>query len=650
MFEFHLSKKLRKRKIKFSHRDVEPQEVYLEDLAKKREKEFTLPERRLEVPISKQLLKIFFACIALIFLGFFLKTLHFQVFRYDEFSILAQENKFISRSIQTGRGVVYDSKGEQLVFNNPSFNLIVYKHKLDQDDPKKEDVFRNVSLIINQTYQEIKDKIEKEETNTVLIAENLDYQKLILIETKKSEFPGFDTEKSSVREYKDGITFSHIVGYTGKITEEEFKELPSTYLGTDQIGKVGIEKAYEEILRKNSGELKIERDVYGNQISREIIALPESGGSLVLWLDANLQRKVEEELHKTLERVGAQKAIGVAMDPKTGGILALVSIPSYDNNMFNQEVSPEDLASLLEDELNPLFNRVITGRYATGSTIKPLVAAAALEEGIIPSSKSLSCEGKISIPHRYDPEIEYVHKDWSTHGWTDVRKAIAESCNTYFYTIGGGYENQKGLGPSKLKEYLEYFGWGSRTGIDLPNEAQGFIPSPEWKMEKKGEGWWDGDTYNLSIGQGDIMITPLEVVASFGAVVNGGTLYQPSVVKEIVSSEKKLIQEIPSKIIKQNFIDPDTLEIVKQGMRRAVTGEDAPQASSKMLGTIPVAAAAKTGTAQTPIPEHYHNWITVFAPYEDPEIVLTIMVENVLEGQVVALPTARDILQWYFSQ
>ena len=352
-----------------------------------------------------------------------------------------------------------------------------------------------------------------------------------------------------------------------------------------------------------------------------------------------------------MKRVGAEKAVGVALNPKTGGVLALVSIPSFDNNLFSKEANLEDLKNLLTDEEEPLFNRVIAGRYSTGSTIKPLVAIAALEEKIIsPDKKIFDDVGYIEIQHKYDPEIVYTFRDWAIHNWVDLRKAIAESCNVYFYTIGGGYKDQKGLGPSKIKKYLELFGWNNKTGIDLPNEVNGFIPSPEWKKENKNENWWDGDTYNLSIGQGDVMITPLEVVTAFAAIANGGVLYKPRVVKEIVDKEKNLVGEIKPEIQKKDFVDPDNLQIVREGMRKAVTGQGAPRASSVLLNSLPVALAAKTGTAQTSIPDTYHNWITVFGPYDDPQIVLTIMFENVKEAQVVALPAAKEILEWYFNR
>ncbi|MFC1629889.1 penicillin-binding transpeptidase domain-containing protein, partial [Patescibacteria group bacterium] len=299
---------------------------------------------------------------------------------------------------------------------------------------------------------------------------------------------------------------------------------------------------------------------------------------------------------------------------------------------------------LLNNDQQPLFNRAIAGLYPTGSTIKPLIASAALQEKIIKPQKELHCQGGIMIPHRYDPDIIYSFKDWKTHGFTDTRKAIAESCNVYFYTIGGGYGNQEGLGPNKIKKYLEFFGWAETTDIDLPGEAKGSIPNPAWKKENKGENWWDGDTYNLSIGQGDILVTPLQVTAAFSAVVNGGYLLEPQVVQKIVDSEKNLVETKQIQIVRENFIDFENLKIIREGMRGTVT-----YGTATLLNSLPVEAAAKTGTAQSSKPDYFHNWITVFAPYDDPQIVLTIVIEDVKELQALPIPLAKEILNWYFS-
>lgn len=595
--------------------DIEPHEIILDSLAKKKEKELGISEQKFEVPLLRRILQGFFFFSFLIILLLFGRTFQFQVVEGKKFTQLAEENKFIIYQIQAERGVIYDKNFNQLVFNLVSFDLVC-------DDE--------------------------------IVAENISHQTLILYETKIDEMPGCEIKNNSIRNYQKGPVFSHLIGYTSKIKAEEFKKASDFYSINDYIGRTGLENFYEDTLRKNPGKLRIERDALGNIISKEIISLPESGKSLILWLDADLQEKIKVELEKIFEVTGAKKAVAVALDPQTGGVLSLVSLPDFDNNLFQKGADQKALQELLKDPYNleSLFNRAVSGRYLTGSTIKPFIASAALEEEIIDPEKELNCQGLIIIPHQYDSEKEFKFHDWRTHSWTDMEKAIAESCNVYFYTIGGGYKKQEGLGPTKIKEYLELFGWGDLTGIDLPGEAKGFIPDKEWKKTHferiEDQGWWDGDTYNLSIGQGYLLITPLEIVNSFAVIANEGKLFQPQIVKEIVDKERKIIKEIKPQIIRQNFINPENLQIIREGMRRAVTGEDAPHASAVTLNSLPVTAAAKTGTAETSKENYYHNWITVFAPYENPEIVLTIMIEDVKGIQVVAAPVAKNILEWYF--
>ncbi len=654
MSEFPSLKKTKRKKIKFSAAlsGIEPQEIFLDSLSQKKEKELGRPERKFEVLLSRRILKIlFFFILAIIFL-FFAKTFQFQIIENKKYSALAEENKFVSSLLQASRGVIYDSAGNQLVFNNPEFDLILNKREFPSADSEKEKILKEVSEIINQDINNLKDKITSEQNQVVLISENLDHQTLILLETKINNLPGFEIKQNSIRCYLDPETFSHLLGYTGRINPKELKKNLEFYTNYDYIGREGLEKSYEEVLRKNPGKVQTEKDARGNIISKKIASLSESGESLVLWLDSELQKKAEEALKKTLERTGAKKGVVIALNPNSGGVLSLVSIPGFDNNLFSKGADQKALKELLADtkEEKPFLNRAISGLYSTGSTIKPLVASAALEEKIISPSKKIDCQGKIIIPNKYNPEESTVKNDWTTHGWTDIRKAIAESCNVYFYTVGGGYKDQVGLGPSRIKKYLELFGWGNKTGIDIPAEAQGSIPSPEWKKEVKGEPWWDGDTYNLAIGQGDVLITPIQVATSFGAISNGGTLYKPTIVKQIIDSDKNIIKEISPEIIRNNFIDPQNLKIVREGMRQAVSGENSPLASSVILNSLPVAAAAKTGTAETPIANHYHNWVTVFAPYNNPQIVLTVMVEDIDGLQAAALPTANEILNWYFSK
>ena len=642
--------------------DIEPQEVLLDSLAQKREEDLGISEKKIEVPLSQKVLSTFYIVFLILILTLFAKTFQLQLLNGEKLSALAEENKFIIYSIQATRGVIYDKDGNQLVFNKPSFDLACInaeklrtclKLNFDSSLCPELKTLEEVSLIIKRDIGELKEEIEKSELPTVIFSKNLDHQTLILLEAKiaSNELPGFQIERNFVRDYKEGPSFAHLIGYIGEINAEELKADPENYSIFDYVGRTGLEKSYEEILRKNSGKLRLEKDALGNIISKEIIQLPGPGKSISLWLDSDLQKKIEEELGKVLKNVGAQKAAAVALSPKTGGVLSLVSLPSFDNNLFQKGADPQILQDLLEDpsELKPFFNRVIAGKYLIGSTIKPLIASAALEEKIISPQKKINCQGGIIIPNPWDPSSPTIKKDWMTHGWTDMKKAIAESCNVYFYTIGGGFENQEGLGPTKIKEYLELFNWDEKTGIDLSGEVKGFIPDKEWKKKTWGQGWWDGDTYNLSIGQGYLKITPLEVATGFASIANGGKLFQPQVVQKIVDKEKNIIEEFKPKVIRENFIDPKNLQIVREGMREAVT-----YGSSVILNSLPVKAASKTGTAELGCDSYgncyYHNWVTVFAPYDDPQIVLTIVIEDVKGVQAAALPVAKEVLEWYFTK
>lgn len=651
MFEFHLSKDLRKRKIRNGFRgDIEPHETFLDSLAQRKEREMGISEKKFETPLSGNILKGIFIFIFLLIIFLFARTFQFQVIEGDTFAQLAEENKFKIYQIRAERGVIYDRNGNQLVWNMPSFDLVLNKKSLPNEESGKERVFKDVSILLKKTLEDFKKEIEGNDSSEILVSENLDYMTLISLEAKIGELTGFEIRNNTVRDYRMGSTFSHLLGYVGRISAEEYKADSGVYSIFDWTGKSGLEKSYEEVLRKNPGELRVEKDALGNFISQEVISLPESGNSLVLWLDSELQKKMKEELEKQASIIGTERAVAVAMDPKTGGILGMISLPDFDNNLFQNSTNTEDLNALLKDEKNPLINRVISGTYPSGSTIKPLEAAAALEENIISPDKKINDDrGYISIPNPWDPSLPTIKRDWSIHGWVDMRTAIAQSCNVYFYTLGGGYEGQQGLGVDKIKKYLQLFGWDQKTGIDLPEEVAGLVPDKEWKKEKIGESWILGDTYNLSIGQGFLKITPLEVVTAFAAVANGGTLLKPQMVQKVIDNDKNTIQEFSPQVVRDNFINAANLQIVREGMRWAVTGENSPQASSISLNYLPVSAAAKTGTAELG-GDRYHNWVTVFAPYDDPEIVLTVMLENVKGVQAAALPVAREILQWYFTR
>ena len=646
MLDFPFLKSFREFRFKRLRGELEFQEVFLDKLVAEQEA-FTdaSGERKLEVPLSKGLLWGVYAGFALLIFVFFGKTFYLQAFAGEELEKRAQENAIRSQPLDSDRGVMYDRFGKQLVFNRPSFDFVCDKRDLPADRAEKERILRRISNSMGIPFADLKEEFDKTTNPKFLVAQHLSHEQLIILETKIEELEGCEIEKNTIREYVADPTLSHVLGYTAKISADELAQ-HKDYAITDQIGKTGIEKAYETELRGVPGRKLMEKDALGRIVKEKGEIASEPGNSVTLWLDFELQQKIRESLEQSLGRIGSQKAVAIALDPETGGVLSLVSIPGFDNNLFASGISHAQYEEIISNPLNPLFNRAIAGLYPTGSTIKPLVASAALQEGIIDADKEILTHGYIEIQNEYDPEIVYRFADNANHGLVDMRRAIAVSSNVYFYTIGGGFEDQKGLGPSKLKDYLMRFGWGAQTGIDLPGEAKGLVPDPEWKKQTKGEGWWDGDTYLFSIGQGNVLATPLQVASSFVPIANGGTLYKPHMVKEIVETAKV----IPPVVVREETIAKENLEVVRDGMKQAVKW-----GSSVLLNQLPVSSGAKTGTAQTGKKDeegrdYLYSWVSVFAPYENPEIVLTVMVEDVKEGSLAVLPVAKEVLEWYFTK
>lgn len=625
-----------------SSREVEFQEVFLDKLAAEQQEREGGFERKIEVPLSKLVLRFLYLGFVLILAVFFIRTGYLQVVQGGELSERAEQNAIRSVPIAAERGVMYDSSGRQLVFNRPSFDLVCDKLEISQERDTREKMFKELERVSDFSLEELKDIFDRQSSSTMLIGENLSHEELIIVETRLENFEGCWVQENTIREYVQGSALSHLLGYTAKVTLKELEEF-SGYGVTDQIGKVGVEQFYESVLRGEPGAQLSERDAYGRIVKDkdEIPSVP--GESLVLWMDLGLQERVTQALSDNLRRIGSKKGVVIAMDPRTGGILSLVSMPDFDINAFSGGISQEEYSRLIQDPAEPLFNRAVGGLYPTGSTIKPLVASAALAEDIIDADELMFTQGYIEVPNQYDPEIVYKYLDWKNHGWVDMRDAIAVSSNVYFYTIGGGYGQQEGLGPSRITQYLSLFGWGEKTGIDIQGEKEGLLPTPEWKQRVKGEGWWDGDTYLLSIGQGNLLATPIQVVRAFAAIANNGTVFELQVVKAIERDKGR--EEIESVVVRKDIIGAEFLQVVREGMRQAVTS-----GSSVLLNGLPVKVAAKTGTAQTPDPDILHNWVTVFAPYENPEIVLTVLVEDVRGEQIATLPIAKEILEWYFNQ
>ncbi len=643
----------RNRKIKTRAKEVGMEEIALDSFLERNNQNIEMYDKRLEVPLTRQIFFIFiFICFAL-FVFLWVLCFRLQVAEGDNYKLLSEKNKFAVLKLQASRGVIYDKNLEQLVWNQSSFDLVLDTSKLPEDEIEKRNIIKDVSNIIGFEID-----INTEEK---IIARNLPYQALISLQAESERFPGFEIRENSIRRYEDSCDLAHVLGYMGKIKGSELEECENCSI-LDYVGREGLEKSYENVLKEKKGEIQIERTAYGEEISREIIKYPESGDSLILSLDFSLQKKVDEELRKVMEEVGSEKGAVVALDPRNGNILALVSLPTFDNNLFAKGITQEEFEELNKDKRNPQINRAISGLYPTGSTIKPFIGSAALEEGIVKEDTQLYCPLELCLENIYSKEKE-CFVDWKFHGLSDIKRALAESVNPFFYMIGGGYVRPSfadlrlpkrfiGLGVDKIKEYLQKFGLGQKTGIDLPGEVHGRVPDAEWKQKyfanqaKAQQIWYLGDTYNLSIGQGFLLATPIQIASAFSAIANNGTLYKPKLVDKIIDLEKELIEEKKPEIISNNLISPENLEIIREGMRQSVSF---PNGSALLLNSLPVKAAAKTGTAQIGSKEIYENWIGVFAPYQNPEIVLVVLVEEVEGMQRASLRASKEILNWYFA-
>jgi len=609
--------------------EIETEEVFLDSLVQKEENDFF--EKKFEVPLSWNTTRFFLIFIFVLIFALFVRDIQLQIWERDKYLTLAESNRFIVQRTKAQRGVIYGSDLTQLVFNKPSFDLVLQKNALPKDQEEREKILKEVSGILRVDLDRIKKEIEEEEGPKIFISRNLDYESLIVLESRISELPGFKIENNTVRDYVDGKVFSSVLGYKRKTGEG-----------------VGLEGYYDQILKEKPGKLLVERDARGSVVSKKVVLPPEPGKSLLLYLDPQLQEKLYHTLEEARVKANGKTASAIVLDAKTGGVLALVSLPSFDNNLFSQGMSVQQWKSIQNNPLHPLVNHAISNGYQTGSVIKPLLAYAALQEKIISPEKKIDPSkgtGKLIIPNPWHPEKPFVFKDWKIHGLTDMRKAIAESVNIYFYTIGGGYGKQKGLGARRIKKYLQLFGWGRKTGIDLTGESAGFLPDPDWKEKEMGIPWTLGETYHYSIGQQYLKVTPLQVAVSFLPIANGGKLLRPRVARGILDENKNLIEEFKPEVIREGFIDRDNLKVVREGMRQAVThGSCTP-----WLNSLPFKTACKTGTAQIGKDPYYDGWVVVFAPYEDPQIVLVITIRDIKRAHSVILPVARSVLEWYFG-
>jgi len=569
------------------------------------------------------------------------RLVYLQVLKRETFEKMAEQNRIKKVSIKAPRGVIVSREGKILANNVPSFDAVFVPADLPKDYSSRKKIYSQLGEILSLNDDFLSSMLENADFsshNAFLIKENIGYEKAVVLMEKREKFPGIYLEETAKREYPEGVAFSFVLGYDGKITQAELKEHPG-YKLTDYIGKNGLEYSYENKLKGQDGENYFEVDSLGKVKDQLGTRRPVEGKTLKLYLDAGLQKKAFEVLQKILaENSDATGAAMVAIDPRNGGVLALVSVPAYDNNLFAGGISHEDYVALIEDGRKPMFNRAISGEYPPGSIFKTIMAVAALEEKIITKDTVINCPGRITYG-------SWVFPDWKTHGPTNLKKALAESCDVYFYAVGGGWNGISALTIDKIGVYAKKFGLGSTLGIDLPAEAKGNIPDREWKFKKTGEKWYIGDDYHFSIGQGFALVTPLQMANAVAAIANGGKLFRPSLVEKIidVDGEEDILKP---DLVRSGFVSESNLASVREGMRETVVGSSG---SGRLLNGLKVATAGKTGTAQFGSEDKTHSWYVSFGPYENPEIAMAVLVEGGGEGHSWAVPATREIYHWYFD-
>ncbi len=673
---------------------------------------------------SRQRLVVLQALIGIVAVALIGRLWQLQMVEGQRYRILADRNRFRDVDVQAARGVIYDRNGQILARNRPSFGVVIVPADLPDDPAPVLD--RLIALLMQpegvaqptpvagandtkpsaaasagsggatgvlaipdrQPWVMPRTEIEKviEEGlkggayRPIAVAHHIHQSAAFLIAQDAVNLPGVQVILEPIRDYPSGALTAQVIGYMGHIPEEQVAEYTARgYNQNDQVGLAGLEYSREEELRGKPGRQTIEVDVNGRRV--RTIGEPEPavpGYNLHLTLDLDLQRAATEALQEALDNSSgftrATQGVVIALNPRNGAVLALVSLPSYDNNLFAKGITEAAWSALTTDRDLPLFNRAIGGQYPPGSTFKIIVAAAGLQEGTITTRTRLGDgfdgrnDGIIWIPNEYFPWdrtkdqafYSWIHKYGYGHGLVAVRDALAVSDDIFFYQLGGGYREFKGVGPLVEGRYAHAFGLGELTGIELPGESQGLVPTPKWKRINYAENWLTGDTYNMSIGQGFILATPLQMANATAAVANRGYLYRPQLVDHVTDAEGKVVRTLEPVLIREVPVNPAHLDTVREGMFGAVNW---PHGTATRVRVPGVTVAGKTGTAEFFRDDNRdlkpdrdangnlptHAWFTAFAPYVEPEIVVTVFVANGGEGSAVAAPVAAQVLRAYFA-
>ncbi len=660
----------------------------------------------------------FYAIIAVVFGFFVVRLFDLQIVQGAELLAQADENRTRNIWVQTQRGVIYDRNGYVLAHNVPSYNVVITPALLPSDEGAVQEIYRQLSELIDMpvnkggTDEETVKTFKPCEsdlgiTQVVYIADtnwpydpveikcNVDQKIAMTVREKASDWPGVDIEIAPVREYPTGWLTAEVIGFLGPIyasVEQQYVD-EGFVADRDKIGYAGVEYTLQDTLGGRNGKRVVEVDVAGKilrDLEPPIEAVP--GENVRLTIDTRLQMAAKTALieeinfwNTYLNQIRSQNGVVIAINPKTGEILALVSYPTFENNRMARLIPAYYYEQLSEDPNRPLFNHAISAEHPPGSVFKMAAAIGILNEGVVTPDYKIDDPGKITINQQYTPNDpgtprDYVCWEPTGHGQVDFVHAVAWSCDVYFYKVSGGYQNEvpQGLGIWRLSEYAKALGYGRLTGIELPGEAEGLIPDPTWKRRTIGENWATGDTYIAAMGQGYVLATPLQVLVSFATLANDGKYMRPTLVKEVLDSDGNVVQPFkPEQVwdITQDpvitvydenqfatdekiTVAPWVVDLAKQGMR--MVDEPGGTADSE-FADMEIPAAGKTGTAEycdnvaqsknlcQPGNWPTHAWYAGYAPYDDPEIAVVAFVYNGGEGASVAAPIVRRVMEAYFE-
>lgn len=563
-----------------------------------------------------------------------LRLWHLQIREGPYYRDLSENNRTRQVLMEPARGLIYDRNGVLLANNVPSFSLYVTL----EDVKDREVLIEKLSDLLDLDPAFIRKKLGGKGGKLLprKIKDRLTLRDAVLIESHRLDLPGVMVQVESQRNYPGGVTASHLLGYVGEISAEQLEKPEFSDLHQGSIvGQYGVEKSFDRHVRGQAGNKRVEVDAHGHEKRAEVVEKPQAGNDLYLTIDVRLQKLAEDLL-------GQEYGAIVALDPGSGDILAMASRPAFDPNVLSRELTSKQWVEIVQDEGRPLNNRASQGQYPPGSTFKVPMAVAALETKTMAPSSTVYCNGGYQFGNR-------VFRDWKKtgHGPVNLHAALVHSCDVYFYTVG------QRMGIDVMAEFGKEFGLGHGTGVELPSERAGIMPSTSWKQKAKKEPWYPGETISAAIGQGYVTVTPLQMANVMGTVANDGVNYRPRLVRAVMDRMTGNLQELPAVPRGKINAKPETFRIIKEALADVVKEGTATRAKSSLVtiggktGTAQV-AALRTGPEES-IPKKFrdHAWFIAFAPVESPEIAVAVLVEHMGHGGSAAAPLAKEVIEAY---